>query len=131
MEQSYPVTCKGTHVGKVIVQRNGLYYHFSCRCHLADQTIYRLVVTVGTTHINLGVLVPMNGSFILNTKQPVKTIGEGEMSFDLVTKKEDCSVTFVPIVPEEPFSYISRLKDSFLELQDGQPGITIKETQEQ
>ena len=131
MEQSYSVSCKGTHAGKVVVQRSGLYYHFSCRCHLPDQIIYRLVVTVGKMCVNLGIPVPMDGSFVLNTKQPVKTIGEGEMSFALVTKKEDCSVTFVPIVPEEPFSYISRLKDSFLELQDGQPGITIKETQEQ
>ena len=131
MDQVYPVSCKGTHAGKVVVQKKGLYYHFSCRCYLTDQTIYRLVVTVGTTRTNLGIPVPLDGSFVLNTKQPVKTIGEGEMSFALVTKKEDCSVTFVPIVPEEPFSYISRLKDSFLELQDGQPGITIKETQEQ
>ena len=131
MERSYSVTIRGTSVGKVLVQRQGLYYHISCRCYLKGDTIYRLVVSSGTTSINLGVVVPIDNGFMLNTKLPVKKIGEGELSFALSAKQEAPYATFIPITPEEPFSYISRLKDSFLTLQDGQVGILLSKKQEQ
>lgn len=131
MEQSYPVTLKGTQVGKVLVSKKGLYYHFVCRCQLSDHAIYRLFVTAGTKQINLGIPVPVGGTFVLNTKKPVKNIGKTDMLFKLFPKKEELSETFAPIISEEPFSYISRLKDSFLTLQNGQPGISIKKMQEQ
>ena len=131
MEQSYPVKLKGKQVGKVLVSRKGLYYHFSCRCCPTDNTIYRLFVTTEKCRINLGIPVPVGETFMLNTKHAAKKIGEGEMVFTLFPSKDDNSATFVPIISEEPFSYISRLKDSFLVQQNGQPGITIKKMQEQ
>ena len=131
MEQSYPVTVRETPVGKVLVQRQGLYYHISCRCQLKGDTIYRLFVSSGTTSINLGVVVPIDNGFMLNTKLPVKKIGEGELSFALSAKQKAPSATFIPITPEEPYSYIARLKDSFLTLQDGQVGILLSKKQEQ
>ena len=33
--------------------------------------------------------------------------------------------TFVPISPEEPFAYISRLKDAYFERRYGQAGVVI------
>ena len=131
MEQSYAVTVKGTPVGKVLVQKQGLYYHFSCRCQLKGDTIYRLVVTSGSTSVNLGVVIPVDNGFVLNTKLPIKKIGEGEMIFTLRTKQDESLDAFIPIKPEEPFAYISRLKDSFLTLQDGQAGILVNIKQEQ
>ena len=131
MEQSYPVTLKGKQVGKVVVSRKGLYYHFFCRCQLKDKTIYRLFVTAEKKRINLGIPVPVGDTFILDTKQSVKNIGEGEMGFELFPRNTDFSAAFVPVISEEPFAYISRLKDSFLVIQNGQPGITIKKMQEQ
>ena len=131
MERSYSVSIRGTPVGKVLVQRQGLYYHISCRCQLKGDTIYRLVVTSGSTSINLGIVVPISNGFILNTKLPVKKIGEGEFAFSLCTKQDEASGTFIPITPEEPFAYISRLKDSFLTLQDGRSGILVSKKQEQ
>ena len=131
MECQYPVTVQGKQAGKVLVSRRGLYYCFSCRCCLTGDTIYRLVVACGTVRENLGVLVPKDGSFVLEKKLPVKRIGEGEMVFSLLPKQEAFTGTFVPIHPEEPFAYISRLKESFLVLKNGQPGIIINKMQEQ
>ena len=131
MERNYAVTIRGTPVGKVLVQRQGLYYHISCRCQLKGDTIYRLVVTSGSASVNLGVVIPVDKGFVLNTKLPVKKIGEGELAFSLCTKQDEASGTFIPITPEEPFAYISRLKDSFLTLQDGQTGIFDSKKQEQ
>lgn len=92
--------------------------------------MYRLMVTCGSSQESLGILVPMEGSFVLNTKLPVKRIGEGNMIFTLVSKQEGHMENFVPISPEEPFAYISRLKESFLIHRNGQPGINIKKVQE-
>ena len=80
--------------------------------------------------INLGILVPENGSFVLNTKVPLKKIGEGDMTFSLVSKQEQRQGSFVPIYPEEPFAYLSRLKASFLVYENGIPGIQIAKSQE-
>jgi len=130
LEHSFSVTVRGKHTGKVLVQRRGLYYHFFCRCNLTGNNIYRLMVTCGSVQENLGILVPEEDSFVLNTSLPVKRIGEGEMSFVLRPKQESLTGSFVPISPEEPFSYISRLKESFLLYQNGQPGIRIAKMQE-
>ena len=130
MERTFPVTVCGRQAGKVLVRRQGLYYHFSCICNLEKDRIYRLVVACGSFRENLGIPVPDGGSFVLNTKMPVKKIGEGNMSFSLVSKQETASGTFVPISPEEPFAYISRLKETFLVIQNGQSGINIEKMQE-
>ena len=86
------------------------------------------MVTCGSVQENLGILVPEEDSFVLNTSLPVKRIGEGEMSFVLRPKQESLTGSFVPISPEEPFSYLSRLKESFLEIRNGEIGIVICET---
>lgn len=92
--------------------------------------IYRLTVTCGKNRENLGILIPENGSFVLNTKLAVKKIGEGELFFALKPNQDNHTEKFIPIYPEEPFSYISRLKESFLMVRDGQPGIRITQKQE-
>ena len=130
MEQHYSVTLCGKAVGKVQVQRKGLFYQFRCHCCLSGKTMYRLLVTCGAIQESLGILVPQDNSFVLNTNLPVKRIGEGEMSFLLVPRHEVHTGTFVPICPEEPFTYISRLKESFLVFRDGQHGVLIKQKQE-
>ena len=130
MEQTYPVTHNGKHTGKVLIQRQGLYYLFRCSCCLTEKGIYRLWVTCGQHQESLGILVPKDESFILDTKIPIKRIGEGNMSFFVVPKDQVSTATFVPISPEEPFAYISRLKESFLAIRDKQPGIYITQNQE-
>ncbi len=130
MEGQFSVTIGQKPVGKVLVVRKGLYYHFSCSCDLSGEIIYRLMVSSGAARENLGILVPKEGGFGLDTKLPVKRIGEGALSFWLMPKQGDRTGTFVPISPEEPFAYISRLKESFFVLQNGQPGISIVQKQE-
>lgn len=130
MERYYPVTLNEICMGKVSVQRQGLYYHICCRCRLNADGMYRLVVLNGNNQVNLGILVPFDGAFGLNTKIPQKHIGDGEWIFQLISTKESIAGKFVPISPEEPFLYISRLKESFLTHQNGHPGILVNEKQE-
>lgn len=128
MEQDYEVSFGGKPVGRVQVSRQGLYYRFCCRCRVSGDVVCRLYAQCGDNKENLGVVVPMGDGFGLDTKIPVKRLGEGTMEFRLVPKSEkNPEGKFVPIYPEEPFSYIERLQDAFLAVQNGQTGAVIPE----
>ncbi len=126
MEEQYGVTFGSQMAGKVQVQRQGLYYRFICRCQLTGDVVCRLQVTCGSRRESLGIVVPMGDGFGLDTKLPVKRIGEGQMTFSLVPKHEVAAGTFYPIYPEEPFGYIARLKDAYLSRKEGQIGVVIR-----
>lgn len=125
MEGNYGVYFGNQLAGKVQVMRQGLYYRFICRCKLTGDVVCRLNVCCGKNQESLGVVVPENDGFGLDTKLPIKKIGEGKMDFFLIPKHEISQGNFVPIYPEEPFSYIARLKDAYLARKDGQVGVII------
>ena len=127
MEGMYTVRFGHADVGKVQVQRQGLYYRFICRCRMTGDVVCRLVVVCGGRQENLGIVVPEGNGFGLDTTVPVKRLGEGEPEFSLVPRHEIALGTFVPISPEEPFAYISRLKDAYFERRYGQAGIVIRD----
>jgi len=129
LEKQYAVHISGQQVGKVQVCRQGLYYHFLCRCQLPHGEPYRLKVSCGGRQENLGILIPIGDGFGLDTKIAAKHIGDGMMAFTLLPHKESkehISGKFIPISPEEPFSYICRIRESFLTIKNGQKGIVIK-----
>ncbi len=125
MEGIYPVGFGQAQVGKVEVRKQGLYYRFFCRCQISGDVVCRLVVSCGGKQENLGVVVPLEEGFGLEKTVPCKRLGEGEPEFQLVPRRERSMGTFVPISPEEPFAYISRLKDAYFEKRYGQPGVVI------
>lgn len=128
MYMNYPVLLGEQKVGQVQVTRKGLYYHFSCHCRLESEKIYRLYVSCGSENLNLGVPIPCQGDFQLETQIPIKRLGDGEMSFQLRTPNEQQKNSkFCPIYPEEPFAYITRLKNAHLVRQNGQKGILLTE----
>jgi len=126
LDGNYRVYFGNQQVGNVSVQRLGLYYRFSCRCQLTGNVICRLQIICGNVQENIGIPVPVNGEFGLDTKLPVKRFGEGKPEFTLVPKYEFNDTMFVPVYPEEPFAYIARLKDAYLVRKNGQMGIALK-----
>lgn len=115
-------------VGKAQVEREGLYYRFSCRLSLPGQGMYRLLVRAGEKREDLGVCIPMGSQFGVEKKIPCKCLGEGIPEFILMPKDgAPRTGTFVPVYPEEPFAYIRRLENAFLAHRDGQIGIIIPE----
>ncbi len=121
----YPVMLGKERVGTVDVTKSGLYARFSCRCKLSGEVICALEMRCGAQTEKLGILVPEGKHFALDTKVPLKRIGAGEMVFRIVPRHSERSGQFVPIYPDEPFAYISRLKDAFLERRDGIVGARI------
>ena len=129
MEGYYGVCFGRDMVGKVQVLQQGLYYRIICRCRISGEIVCRLMVSCGGKKENLGIVVPMDGGFGLDTRIPAKRLAVGTPEFILVPKYEASTDMFVPIYPEEPFAYISRLKDAYLTRKNGQLGIGIKENQ--
>ena len=126
MEGNYPVLFGKETAGKVQVLRQGLYYRFVCRCRVNGDAVCRLTAVCGGNAENLGVLIPDGDGFSLDKKLPVKHFGSEEMTFFLTPRHEDAVGEFVPIYPEEPFSYIARLKDGFLARRNGQTGVVFQ-----
>lgn len=127
MEGNYELRFGGQTVGKVQVIREGLYCRFICRCRLPGDVISRVVARCGEREESLGVLVPMGDGFGLETKLPAKRLGEGRPEFMVVPNRPVLAGKFVPIKPEEPFSYIERLKDAYLARQGEQVGAVLRE----
>lgn len=127
MDGTYEISMGSKSVGSVTVRRQGLYLHFSCRCQLTGAVMCRLAVKCGGKQENLGVLIPMDGQFGLEKKIPAKRLGQGTPEFQILFKQEKPEGKFVPIYPEEPFAYMTKLKDAFLAVQAGQVGIVLKE----
>ena len=130
MVGNYEVFFGNQQAGKVQVTRQGLYYRFVCRWKLTGDVVCRLYVSCGGQQENLGVVVPEGEGFGLDTRQSVKRFRAGEPSFSLVPKNEMASGQFVPIIPEEPFAYIERLKTSFLVKKYGQMGFLLEDQRE-
>ena len=112
-------------VGKVTVTREGLYYRFICRCKLSGEIMHHMMLHIGDQEYCLGVLVPDNGEFLVNTRVPVKKFKRGEPSFCLAPRHKKLEGVFVPILADEPFSYLFRLKNSYLEIKNGKMGAVI------
>lgn len=127
MEGNYEVFFGEQAIGRVQVIREGLYYRFRCRCKLTGEVVCKLTVSCPGNEESLGVLVPMGDSFGLETRLPTKRLGEGTPKFRVMPNRVVMPGKFIPIKPEEPFAYISRLKEAFLVRRNGQIGIVIEE----
>lgn len=128
MDGMYEVLLGGQPVGKARVERQGLYYGISCRCKLSGEVIQKLEVTCGDHTESLGVLVPDGVDFVLKTKLPVKRLGDGELRFRIQPRHSEITGKFIPLSPEEPFAYLAKLENAFLEIRDGKMGILLKES---
>ena len=125
MEGIYEVRFGANPAGKVKIERMGLYYSIHCRCQLSGAVVCRLVAQCGDEQIRLGIPVPSSDGFSLDTKIPIKKLGQGTPSFFLIPKAAALEGHFVPIYPDEPFAYIERLKSAFLERRGGRVGAVL------
>ena len=124
---TYPILRGGETIGQACMEKKGLYYHFTCRCELSGEVIYRLTVSCGEKSENLGVPVPVGGEFTLNTRIPVSRLGQGEITVRAVPKHGQLEGQFIPVSPDEPFEYLRQLEKAVFEKRNGQPGILLKD----
>ncbi len=127
MEGIYDVVFAGEKVGRMQVQRQGLYYRFVCRCDDFTQQMYDVILQIGEQTLRLGMLVPKNGQWVLDAKLPVKRLGQGRPDFYLKPKHAPMPENFIPLHPQEPFGYLRKLENAYLASRNGSLGIVIKE----
>ncbi len=127
MVGTYEIRLGPSVVGEATVEKQGLYYRFSCTCRLNGATMQRVMVACGGNKVDLGICVPMGDGFGLSKKVACKYLGDGEPEFFLTPRPQHSGGRFVPVYPEEPFAYMSKLKDAYLEIRNGQTGIVIWE----
>ena len=113
---NYNVTYADTTVGRVELEREGLYVRIRCRCRVQDNEMHRLYA--GGEKI--GVLIPENGDLVLETRVAAKRLKEG-CTFSLEEKARN----FIPIHPGEAFGYLGKLRLSKLAFREGEPGIFL------
>lgn len=128
MELSYDIFLGSQKIGTAVVKRQGLYYRFHCECQLSGQVIYKIVVSCDGRKESLGICVPENGCFKVESRVPVKRLGEGTLSFRAVPKHAQLPGRFIPIRSEEPFMYISQLQTARLRRHGEQIGIELEES---
>lgn len=121
MVGNYEVYLLDRSVGTVAVEKQGLYYRFTCRC-TPGKEIHRLLLRIGGKEIDLGLCVPMGAGFGTEKRIPIRQCGTGMPEFILRPKGGQ----FIPISPEEPFRYIHRLENAFLERRNGRLGIVVR-----
>ena len=127
MEGTYPILLGGEPIGQASVEKRGLYYHFSCKCDLSGEVIYRITVQTGEKTENLGIPVPEEDLFTLTAKLPASRFEEGNMVFRAVPRHTGLEGKFVPLSPDSPFPYLTRLHNAFLERRNGELGVVLRE----
>ena len=113
-------------IGEALVEKQGLYYYFACRCDLTGEVIYKLLAVCDENEVDLGICVPYNGGFGLKTRCPIKHLGTGLIQIRAVPRHSAVGKEFIPLRPEEPFSYLSRLGNAYLDTRNGVTGIVIR-----
>ena len=86
MAETYDIRFDDAPVGKAQVEKQGLYFCFSCRCRLPDEKLYRIHVISGENREDLGICIPLDGLFGMDKRLPAKRLGEGTLDFVLLPK---------------------------------------------
>lgn len=131
MEGSYTVWLGKEAVGQATVERQGLYYCFYCQCQLHSEVMCRVTVSCGGSNEGLGILVPVGNEYALTKKLPVKQFPVGVPEFWITPKQPQRREIYVDIYPEEPFRYIAKLENAYLDRHQGALGIRIEECEVQ
>ena len=123
----YTVSVGSKQVGRVQMLLQGLYFRVECRAELTGSISYRLVAVTDGARENIGILIPEGKSWTLTRKIPCKRLNPENLQFLLLPSHEPVEGKFVPLSPEEPFSYLEQLKDLYLKKQQDRTGVIVKE----
>ena len=122
MEQIVNVIFQQRCVGTAKIRKLGLYYEFICTCALPKEGIYRLWAKGDTDAVNLGICVPMDESYGIVTRVPIRKLGEGPISIELY-EKSDNPESHQDTSADEPLLRLQDLDKAYLT----EPGICFRD----
>lgn len=118
----YEIIWENDIAGHARVTKKGLYYEITCRDRV--NTPHRIELCSGDKRTDLGICVPIENEYGFCTQIPVKRAGDGPFQFRLVAVQKQ--ERYIPVEIEQPFPFVSRLKDAYLYRREGEVGIRIK-----
>ena len=122
----YPIYFALEQIGAAKVIKQGLYYRIHCVCKISGSVPF-CVKVMGKGEVDLGLCVPMGEYFGLETRIPIKQLGQENLRFEAMprhTSQDEWTV----ISADEPFTYIQRLKDAYLIKRGNKTGIGFRTT---
>lgn len=125
MEGKYTIFYRGKQIGQVLVDREGLYYHFRCKCKFEEDAVCKLMYQYNNDSYVLGIMVPEADVFVMEKRIAIKHFEEGTPYFFIPWDTASERGMFVPISPDEPFGYLAKLTDAFLSYKNGRIGAWI------
>ena len=126
MQGRYPITWNGKTIGQVQILLKGLYCHFYGECSYNETAVCRLMMRCDAWVEKLGIMVPEGNLFVLKKQIPAKKIPDEKLEFFILSELEGQEAgIFVPISSEEPFEYLTNMKNAVFENRDGVIGAWI------
>lgn len=100
--------------GAVSVTKEGLYYKIQCRCDLPTKGIYHMIIQSDENKIDLGICVPKDGRFGIDTRIPTRNINTDSVRFVLIEKESDSEKSKFLLESSMPFPYLEQLETAYL-----------------
>ncbi len=125
MEEMFDLIYNQGVCGTVSRRREGLYDYYRCRCTLPDSRVYYIAAKSKECDIRLGICVPADNGYVLETKIPAKKLPYSEICFYLLPKEGICEEEFIQISCDRPFAYIHLLHNAHMKVKDGQQGVIL------
>lgn len=123
MDRYYDVYLDNRIIGSVTTAQQGLFCYLSCRCSLPDDKMYKLFAQIKEEILDFGLLYPINDSFGINTKAPLRKLGQGSIRF-FVSPKDGIEVC-VPLNSPSAFPHLSQLEQCRFIMKNGKPYMRI------
>lgn len=114
----YDVRYNGDCVGKVSIQRDGLYARITCTCQFLNDDFYRLLLGCGDKWMDLGLLVRTKSGFGICTQIPIKKINFDTVVFKVSNAAYKNNQKYVTIDPTIPFVYFEDIDNLRVQLKD-------------
>ena len=128
MIEKYDVFLNDHIVGQVSMRKEKLYYLIRCKCCFVLPGIYKISVTGSNGTVNLGTCIPVKDGYTLETRIPVKSIGEKGIEFKVLCPDGGDNLNAVSVTDHQPFRYLYRLRGSTLVKQNGVNKIVLKDS---
>ena len=115
MVGEYPIFFAGEEKGIAVVTRQGMFWYIRCSCQCCEELGCSVIVSWTEDQcVDLGRCFREEDRWCLSTRIRRNAVPEGKPVFRMMIKNAKSAERLVPIQPEEPFAYLSRLKNAYL-----------------
>ena len=114
-------------IGTAELLREGMTVCIRCKCRISGEVPYRVMMTLIGQTIDLGLLTAKDGCFSLSYRLPARILEGASPEFRAVPRSVQLNGNFVPISADEPFSYLSRMGNAYLQRRNGVLGVVLSD----